>query len=89
MVPEEGRMMDERSLSCPLDDALRLERELEDRLEADLLSDDLLLVDRPSADLLPVDLLPGAACFLVLVPFDLWPLLRRAVAVCFMACYLN
>jgi hypothetical protein len=42
----------------------------------------------PPADwdeaLLSPDLLPGAACLLAVLVFDLCPLLRRAVAVCFM-----
>jgi hypothetical protein len=74
MVPEAGRMVDERPLSCPLDDPL-LEREL-------LL--DRLLVELLLEDLLPVDLLPEEDCFLAVLPFDFCPLLRRAVAVCFM-----
>lgn len=76
MVPEEDRIADVRPLSSPFADPLRPGRELvlADRLEAGEL---------PS-DRWPVDLLPGVACFLVVLLFDLCPLLRRAVAVCFM-----
>jgi len=51
-VPEEGRIVEERPLSCPFDNPLRLEREpeLSERLEDDLLPDEL----RPD-DLLDVD----------------------------------
>ena len=63
--------MDERWLSCPLDDPLRPERELE-------LADRLL-----PEDLLPVDLLPEEDCFLDVLLLDLCPLERPAVAVCF------
>ena len=69
--------MDERPLSCPLDDPLP-EREL--LLEDRLLPEDLL----EDEDLLPVDLLPEEDCFLAALLFDFCPLLRRAVAVCFM-----
>jgi len=67
--------MDERPLSCPLADPPP-EREL-------VLADRLLPEDLPE-DLLPVDLLPEVDCFLAVLLFDLCPLLRRAVAVCFM-----
>jgi hypothetical protein len=84
MVPEAGRIVEGRPLSCPLDDPLA-EREL-------VLADRLLPIpeDLPEEllpeELLP-DLLPGPDCFLVLL-FDFCPLLRRAVAVCFILCVL-
>ena len=67
-------------LPCPLADPplLPLEREL-------VLAGRLLPMpeDLPE-DLLPVDLLPEEDCFLAVLLFDFCPLLRRAVAVCFM-----
>jgi len=71
-------MVEERPLSCPLDDPLRPEPVLSD------LPDELLLEDR-----LPADRLPLAAGFLEVIFFDLCPLLRRAVAVCFMILFFN
>lgn len=80
-------MAEERPLSCLLDDPLRPEWELEllERPEDELLPDELRPDELLPVDWLPEDRLPGAACFLVVVPFELCPLVRRAVAVCFMA----
>jgi hypothetical protein len=92
MVPEEGRMLDERPLFCVFDPA-RPERGplSEDRLELRFLSVfpmdlrwELSLFVIGLSEILSPDRLPGPGCFLVGVLFDLCPLPRRAVAICFM-----
>jgi len=83
MVPEEGRMMEARSL-WPLVE-LRPEDELLLSEERPLPDEDLLLPVLLLPDDLPaVDRLPVLLCFFWVVFFDLCPLLRRAVDVCAM-----